>query len=148
MRRRLIAICVAAIALPAPSLAETAPRPPWVRHVAPDRHCIRFASFDWRGYMATTDAMARRGQKEAAAKRSQALGEALWYLGRGTGRICSCASQAATVADLRRLVPELKRRPTIAHNEKPAAEQVESVITGINVGGLAVVPPSDEGCKR
>ena len=148
MHRFGIALSLAALAAVGPALAETAVPEPWVRYVAPDRLCLRFGSFDWRGYMVATDAMAKRGQKEAAAKRYQALGEALWYLGRGTGRICSCTSQSATVLDLKRLVPELKRRPAIAHQEMAAAEHVEGTIAGIEAGGVAVVPPSHEGCKR
>lgn len=149
MRRLRLGLVLAALAAPAVAMAETkAPATPWVRHVPPDRFCIGFGSFDWLRYMRDTDALARQGRKTAAAERSRALGEALWYLGRGTGRICSCGPKDAVLADLRRMLPELERRPAIAFQDMTAAAQVEGVIAGIEAGGVAVVATSNAGCAR
>ena len=144
MFRMRLASALPALMLAAAAAAETAP-PPWVRYVAPDRQCIRFGEYDWHRYMFETDVLSSR---RTIAAREQALGEALWYLGRGTGRICSCGPKAAVLADLRTMLPELRKRPGVAYQEMKAAAHIGGVIAGIEADGIAVVPPSHEGCTR
>ncbi len=146
---RRFGLC-AIVLLAAGSAAAESARPilPWVRLVPPDHFCVRFGTFGWIGYLRDTDALARRGDSAGAAERERALGEALWYLGRGTGRICSCGSKEAVLADLKRMLPELKRRPGIAYQDTQAAARVEGVIAGIEADGVAVVPPAHAGCVR
>ena len=121
---------------------------PWMRLVPPDRMCLRFGDYDWLKYIREIDTMAVGRHATVARAREKALGEAVWYLGRGTGRICSCGSKEAVLADLRRMLPELKKHPRIAHQDMPAADHVGGVIAGIEAEGIAVVPPAHEGCKR
>jgi|SRR5688572_29718868 len=121
---------------------------PWLRLVPPDRMCLRFGDYDWLKYIREIDTMAKGRHAAVARAREKALGEALWYLGRGTGRICSCGGKEAVLADLRRMLPELKKRPRIAHQDMAAADQIGGVIAGIEAEGIAVVPPAHEGCKR
>jgi hypothetical protein len=148
VRRALFGVVAAALA-PAPaSMAEAAPARPWVRLVSPDRACLRFGTFDWLGYIRDADALARAGRAAEARARERALGESLWHLGRGTGRICSCSGKGAVLRDLRLLVPALKAHPGIAHHDMAAADHVEGTIAGIEAGGIAVVPPQHAGCKR
>jgi hypothetical protein len=149
LRRAALGLVALPLALAPGALAETKPAPPpWVRHVAPDRLCLQFGHFDWLRYIRDTDRIARAGRTDEAAARERALGESLWYLGRGTGRICSCGPKAAVLGDLRRLLPELKKRPGIAHQDMTAADHVAGTIAGIEAGGIAVVPPQHQGCKR
>lgn len=147
MRRAACGVVAVLLASAPASMAETAP-PPWVRLVAPDRMCLRFGTFDWLGYIRQSDALARDGRKADAEAHERALGESLWHLGRGTGRICSCSGRVAVLRDLRLLVPALKTRPGIGHQGMAAAGHVEGTIAGIETGGIAVVPPQHAGCKR
>jgi hypothetical protein len=121
---------------------------PWVRLVPPDRMCLRFGEYDWLKYIREIDTMAKGRHTAVARAREKALGEALWYLGRGTGRICSCGSKEAVLADLRRMLPELKKRPRIAHQDMAAADHVGGTIAGIEADGIAVVSAEHEGCKH
>ncbi len=149
MRLALFGLCLAALAAPGSAAAETArPQPPWVRLVPPDRFCIRFGGFDWLRYFREIDAMAKTRHVADARARERTLGEALWYLGRGSGRICSCGPKSAVVADLKAMLPALKQRPAIAYQDMAAAEHVGGVIAGIEAEGIAVVPPAHEGCAR
>lgn len=149
MRLLPIALFAAAAGAPVMAAAEATTAPPWVRNVAPDRACIRFGSFDWLRYIRESDNLrAKDTTKRVAIARDQQLGEALWYLGRGTGRICSCGGKEAVLADLRRMLPELKKRSSIRYQDMPAADHVAGAIAGIEAEGIAVVPPAHEGCTR
>ena len=146
MRRQWIALWLALLSLPVTAAAETAKPPPeWVRLVPPDRMCIRFGDYDWLQYIRGTDLFSATVTLRA---RERALGETLWYLGRGTGRICSCGTKQAVLADLKAMLPELKKRPGIAYQDMKAADHVEGVIAGIEAEGIGVVPPAHTGCKR
>jgi hypothetical protein len=145
VRRALLALALSSASAAAQAAeGET----PWVRLVPPDRLCLRFGDYDWLKYIREIDTMAKGRHAAVARAREKALGEALWYLGRGTGRICSCGSKDAVLVDLRRMLPELKKRPRIAHQNMAAADQIGGVIAGIEADGVAVVSAEHEGCKR
>jgi hypothetical protein len=121
----------------------------WQRRVAPAGSCTRFGEYDWRGAFARLDKLRAAAKAPSYAARLDAwearFKHEMWALGRGTGRICACAVQKATVnRDLALIATVIEKR----EGYEDTLAEVRARIDGLNAQGMMVLGPDHPRCRQ